>query len=429
VPNLARPSLATRARDRDRDAAIVTLREALVDGQISQDEFDARMAKVLEAKRLEDLEPLLADLQRPPSSAYAEVEAEHPHDPRLDPEPDGGDAGRERDDGRARLAAFDPRWGSWHAIAVAVALLAAFAIYSGIVYATGARPFGQPPAAGHVAYGTSLDDLGDNPVAFFGLYGPAESTWASLGAPSIVPYPVFADENGRSWLSADNRVAADATAYHWHIEFTMQCEQYSTVEARDVGDFYAATVDPRIFGSLVRTSSGDVEDMVWGGARGPADYALAMHAEPDDQPGRVRVALDLTGGTRPPLDTPDVPGSLSYTLSQHRFPVFQGMTYVASKVAAVPNQTWVCTTEQTWTAPESMLSLLRKRYAQPATFDGTDVGNPEGRLEDLPGGDGFVKNTTSSFSGDPEQIEVRRAVDGLTVTYRLQISSCTELDF
>jgi hypothetical protein len=76
-----------------------------------------------------------------------------------------------------------------------------------------------------------------------------------------------------------------------------------------------------------------------------------------------------------------------------------------------------------------MITVLRKRYAQPATFDGSSVGNPEGRLEDLPDGNGFVKNTTSTFSGDPEQIEVRRGADGLTVTYRLQISSCTELDF
>lgn len=427
MPNFVWPNLATRARDRDRDAAVVTLREALVDGQISQDEFDSRMSKVLEAKRLEDIEPLLDDIQPPPASAYAEVDAEHPDDPRLAPGPQVVQGKVTASRSRRPI---DARWGTWRSISVAIALLVVFAIYSGISYATGERPFGGTSASGSVAYGTSLDDLGDNPIAFFGLDTSAQSSWSGIGAPSIIPFPVFANDNGRSWFSADNRPVDGATAYHWHIEFTMQSDEYSTIEAKHVGDFYAATVDPRIFGALIRTSTSDTEDLTWGGDRGPADYAMALHSQPDDQPGKTRTALDITGGTRPTLSTPDVPGTLAYTLGQHRFPVFQGMTYVASRVEEVPGQTWECTVDQTWTAPASMLSVLKRRYAQPATFDGTDVGNPQGRIEDLTDGIGFVKTTTSDFgSSRPEQIEVRSDGALLNVTYRVEISGCTELDF
>ena len=427
MPRIGWPNLATRARDRDRDAAVVTLREALVDGQITQDEFDARMSKVLESKRLEDIEPLLDDLQPPPAAAYAEVDAEHPSDPPLVPAADEVVEGTVvRSD---RHSSFDPRWGSWRSIAVAIALVLTFAIYSGIAYATGARPFGGTPSTDGVTYGTSLDDLGDNPVTFFGLDGSAQSEWSALGAPPLIPFPVFADDIGRSWFSADNRVVDGTTAYHWHVEFTMASDEYSTIEARHIGDFYAATVDPRVFGDLVRVSSADTEDLTWGAERGPADYAMSLHAAPDDQPGKVRTALDITGGSRPALDNPDVPGSLAYTLSQHRFPVFQGMTYLASRVAEVPGQTWTCTTEQTWSAPEAMLSSLRRRYAQAGTFDGTNVGNPEGRIEELSVGEGFVKNTTADYGNTPEQIEVRSDGTALVVTYTVQISGCTELDF
>lgn len=57
----------TRARDVDRDAALHGLREALADGQLTQAEFDARMAAALVATRIGDLTKLTEDLQPPTS--------------------------------------------------------------------------------------------------------------------------------------------------------------------------------------------------------------------------------------------------------------------------------------------------------------------------------------------------------------------------
>ena len=71
TPDLQRRSLGglTRARDADRETALVALREALVDGQLAQEEFDARMAAVLAAKRVGELTKLTADLQQPSPQA------------------------------------------------------------------------------------------------------------------------------------------------------------------------------------------------------------------------------------------------------------------------------------------------------------------------------------------------------------------------
>jgi len=68
----------TRARDVDRDAALLRLREALVDGQLTQDEFDTRMAAVLAATRMGELTRLTADLQKPQPEPIAAANPRRP---------------------------------------------------------------------------------------------------------------------------------------------------------------------------------------------------------------------------------------------------------------------------------------------------------------------------------------------------------------
>jgi len=68
----------TRARDLDRDIALVALREALVDGQLSQADFDLRSGAVLGATRVGELMQLTADLQPPPPEAFAELGPQAP---------------------------------------------------------------------------------------------------------------------------------------------------------------------------------------------------------------------------------------------------------------------------------------------------------------------------------------------------------------
>jgi len=68
----------TRARDLDRDIALVALREALVDGQLSQADFDLRSGAVLGATRVGELMELTADLQQPPPEAFAEFGPQAP---------------------------------------------------------------------------------------------------------------------------------------------------------------------------------------------------------------------------------------------------------------------------------------------------------------------------------------------------------------
>ncbi len=64
----------TRARDADRDAALLSLREAMADGQLTEDEFDTRMAAVLSATRVGELASLTDDLQKPPPQAIVSIQ-------------------------------------------------------------------------------------------------------------------------------------------------------------------------------------------------------------------------------------------------------------------------------------------------------------------------------------------------------------------
>ena len=68
----------TRARDVDRDTALVAVREALADGQITQEEFDTRMTAVLKATRIGELAKLTEDLQQPSAKVLAELAPKPP---------------------------------------------------------------------------------------------------------------------------------------------------------------------------------------------------------------------------------------------------------------------------------------------------------------------------------------------------------------
>jgi hypothetical protein len=59
---------ALRIGDADRDAAMKKLRDHMVAGRLSLDEFDDRVGKALAAKTAADLEPLFADLPRDPDA-------------------------------------------------------------------------------------------------------------------------------------------------------------------------------------------------------------------------------------------------------------------------------------------------------------------------------------------------------------------------
>ena len=51
-----------RAGDRDRDIVREAISEAYAEGRLTQDELDARLTQVLEARLLGDLPPIVADL-------------------------------------------------------------------------------------------------------------------------------------------------------------------------------------------------------------------------------------------------------------------------------------------------------------------------------------------------------------------------------
>lgn len=55
----------TRARDTDRDEAINVLGAAFADGQLTREEYDARVAKALSATTLGGLGSVISDLQKP----------------------------------------------------------------------------------------------------------------------------------------------------------------------------------------------------------------------------------------------------------------------------------------------------------------------------------------------------------------------------
>ena len=59
---------SVRIGDAERDAAVEKLREHLVAGRLSMEEFDDRMAKAVAAKTSADLDPLFADLPRDPNA-------------------------------------------------------------------------------------------------------------------------------------------------------------------------------------------------------------------------------------------------------------------------------------------------------------------------------------------------------------------------
>jgi hypothetical protein len=60
VPSGVAPAL--RASDAERDAAVERLKTGLVEGRLSDEEFDQRMRAALTARTRADLERLLADL-------------------------------------------------------------------------------------------------------------------------------------------------------------------------------------------------------------------------------------------------------------------------------------------------------------------------------------------------------------------------------
>ena len=57
-----------RIGDAERDAAVEKLREHLVAGRLTMEEFDDRMTKAMAAKTSADLDPLFADLPRDPGA-------------------------------------------------------------------------------------------------------------------------------------------------------------------------------------------------------------------------------------------------------------------------------------------------------------------------------------------------------------------------
>jgi Domain of unknown function (DUF1707) len=71
----ARPP-ALRASDAERDAAVERLKTGLVEGRLSDEEFDQRMRAALTARTRADLERLLADLPAAASSAAPAVRAQ-----------------------------------------------------------------------------------------------------------------------------------------------------------------------------------------------------------------------------------------------------------------------------------------------------------------------------------------------------------------
>jgi hypothetical protein len=62
---------ALLASDRERDAAVERLKSALVEGRLTDEEFDQRMRAALTAPTRVDLEQLLADLPAAPAGAVA----------------------------------------------------------------------------------------------------------------------------------------------------------------------------------------------------------------------------------------------------------------------------------------------------------------------------------------------------------------------